>query len=334
MTDKDSEQPRLDSDCEKFGPAPFDGSSTGDCILQGPDGTKYKTHRVILALASSVFRDMWEVGTGGPGIPTIELTESSDVVHNLLLHIHPTTTPYIDKFALALSLLDACDKYLIDHRGFLPHLARTFQCPWFRQSEGVTLDAYCLAWRLNMRERSQRLSRYLHGLDLTRPGLHQEISKKAGDVGALLALWDLRHRREVAIDPFIEQLPIDLYRCRDHQKLTLEEVGRLRRNVRKALKDPWLSFDPRISGHLELFSVLEMPGKAPRSANRQQADKKKSGASGRGLRRGNLPCPACLATVINSRSGELNTRKLLDRAAMDIPLAITWPSDKPAIDYI
>ncbi|KAG8915417.1 hypothetical protein FRC01_003666 [Tulasnella sp. 417] len=276
---------------------------------------------------------MWEVGTAGPDIPTIELTESSDVVHNLLLYIHPTTTPNIGTFDLALSLVDACDKYLIDHRGFVPHLATIFNCSWSK-SEGVMLDAYCLAWRLNMRERSLYLSRHLHGLDLTRPGLHQEVSKKAGDVGALLALWDLRYRREVAIDTVLERLSIDLYRCPDHQTITLEEAGRLRRNVREGLKSSWLSFDPRIPGHVEVFSVLETPGKAPRSANRQQADKKKPGSSGRELRRGNTPCLACLATVTKSQSSELNTAGLLDRAVMNVPGAITWPPDKPAIGDI
>lgn len=54
----DSEQLNSGVDRGGFGPAPFDESSTGDCILQTSDGVQYKAHRTLLALASPVFRDM------------------------------------------------------------------------------------------------------------------------------------------------------------------------------------------------------------------------------------------------------------------------------------
>ncbi|KIO20630.1 hypothetical protein M407DRAFT_29739 [Tulasnella calospora MUT 4182] len=331
IMDEESGKHRLGVDRDGFGPAPFDESSTGDCILQSSDGTKYKTHRIVLALASTVFCDMWEVGTGGSDIPIVELTESSDVVHNLLLHLYPTTAPSIDNFSLALGLMDACDKYLIDPRGFVPHLSTILYSYKFRASEADVLDAYCLAWRLNMRESAQRSSGYLHGLELTRPGLRQEVDKKAHDVGALLALWDLRYRREVSIDAFLARLPLDLWRCPNHRELTLEETERLRQNVRKALKTPGFSFNSKISGYLDLFAA---PSKISRLTKLQRMDERNPGSSSRGVRPGNPPCLACRATMNKYLRSDLDIRELLGRATVDVPRVITWPSDKPALSYL
>ncbi|KAG8949888.1 hypothetical protein FRC04_008191 [Tulasnella sp. 424] len=186
--DEDSEQLNPGVDRGGFGPTPFDESSTGDCILQTSDGVQYKAHRILLALASPVFRDMWEVGTEDGNIPVVEVTESNDVVHNLLLHLYPATTPSINNFTLAFGLMDACEKYLIDTKSFFPHLAKIFRGRTVGASEADALDAYCLAWRLGMRERAQESSRHLYGLDLTRPSLLHEIDWKAGDVRAIMAL--------------------------------------------------------------------------------------------------------------------------------------------------
>lgn len=220
--------------------------------------------------------------------------------------------------------MDACDKYLINHQGFALHFGRILHSFWSRGSEADMLDAYCLAWRLNMRERAQNSSQYLHALDLARPGLRQEIEKKAHDVGALLALWDLRYRREVAVDSFIERLPLELYRCPDHRRLTSEETRRLRRKVRKALDRPCFSFKSGISKHSGLSGVLETPCKTSRSSNLRPLDERNPQSSSQGLRQGNPPCPACRATMVKSRRSNLDNQDVVWRAARDIPEKITW----------
>lgn len=246
------------------------------------------------------------------------------MVHNLLLHLYPATTSSVDNFTLAFGLMDACDKYLIDAKSFFPYLVKIFRCcTKFGASEADVLDAYCLAWRLNMRERAQESSRHLHGLDLTRPSLLHEMDRKAGDVRAILALWDLRYRRETAMDSFLERLPLALYRCPEHLRLTVEEAGRLRQNARKAFTSPWFSHKLSMSECLGLSDVFDTPSEASRPGDVQWL-------IGESRRTGNPPCPVCQATIAESRKGNLDTTDHVTRAAMELPRAVKWPSDKPA----
>ncbi|KAG9002252.1 hypothetical protein FRB90_011419 [Tulasnella sp. 427] len=251
--DENAEQLLLAVDADGFGPAPFDKTSDGDCILQTSDGVKYKAHRVILSLASPVFRDMWELGVDDEEVPIVHLTESSKVIHTLLRHLYPTTTPWVNDSDTALKLVDAFEKYIIDTKSFLRYLFGVLRCCDYGGPQEEVLTAYCLAWRLNLQIQCQDAAGWLHKIDLARPGLLQEIERKAGDVRALLALWDLRYRRELALDRFLQHFPLDVFRCPDHLKLSLEETGRLRRNIRERFAGPWLDEKLSISECLHQY---------------------------------------------------------------------------------
>ena len=98
-------------------PDPFT-TEDGDVILRaGPDDT-FRVHKIVLSLASPVFKNLFQIAQpdqpdgGREGLPTITITDPPESVDLLLRFIYPGVTPPIITDPTVLStLLTIADKY-------------------------------------------------------------------------------------------------------------------------------------------------------------------------------------------------------------------------------
>ncbi|KAG9038029.1 hypothetical protein FS837_001321 [Tulasnella sp. UAMH 9824] len=187
--------------------APFNDSPTGDCILQTPDGTQFVVHRVILSLASSIRNDMFSLPQASEGSsgtrPIIPVEEDPETLQALLTMVYPLPPPQISSYDLATRLVQACDKYFIDVSRLDTILHKVLLTT--DALEADPLGVYALAWRLGISDEAKVASRYTHRLDLNHPKVKSDLIRRSGSVNSLLALWDLRLRRETALD-YLEKL--------------------------------------------------------------------------------------------------------------------------------
>lgn len=206
-------------------------------MVNSSDGIKFKLHRIILQIASSVWRDLFDTPQPADNgeardLPMIEISEPSNTLPHLFRLIYPIEKQQIMEFDVALQLVEAYDKYVIDLSSLVPYLADLLSGS---SIQAKPVEAYGLTWRLKKGDAVATASRYLHQVALDSRESKDQILLYAGDFNSLLALHDLRHRRELALDRFMTTLPISLYRCPQHANLTALEAQRLRVNARKAL---------------------------------------------------------------------------------------------------
>lgn len=109
-----------------FGP-PFDAADA-DIIIRSSDGYDFRIHRVLLALASVAFRNMFAVQPQPvsldkstqsaddfkDGLPVVCLTESSTTLFTLFTLIYPGDPPKISGRAHTLAVVRAMDKYMLE----------------------------------------------------------------------------------------------------------------------------------------------------------------------------------------------------------------------------
>ncbi|KAG9018311.1 hypothetical protein FRB95_004625 [Tulasnella sp. JGI-2019a] len=204
-------------------PAPFDRDSPGDCILRSSDGIEYKVFRNILTLASSVFDNMFAIP------PTVDVTEGATAV---------LPTALASNIGSAVEMINMFDKYDIktDSSSLRAFLQSVTALPE-RATVTEALGAYAMAWRLNLKEDALRASRYLHLVDLHDENIIQNLLKWSGSVHAMLALWDLRVRREEAIHAILEVIPPSSITCSNHRQRV--ESSKIRNNVRIHLATPY-----------------------------------------------------------------------------------------------
>ncbi|KDQ20468.1 hypothetical protein BOTBODRAFT_61607 [Botryobasidium botryosum FD-172 SS1] len=94
-------------------------SPTADVVLRSSDGVIFKVHRVLLAEASPVFRTMFEIPqplgpAGSETLPTVDITESSDVIDAILRLLYPwpgRATSTVTTLTHMQSCLVAAHKY-------------------------------------------------------------------------------------------------------------------------------------------------------------------------------------------------------------------------------
>ncbi|KZT40233.1 hypothetical protein SISSUDRAFT_1118420 [Sistotremastrum suecicum HHB10207 ss-3] len=92
----------------------------GDLIVRTSDNVEFKIHKVIMALASQVFRDMQTLDSTNTLIfspenptPVVDVSEPSQLFDVLLRLIYPVPQPDLTSLDLVADLLVAADKYLM-----------------------------------------------------------------------------------------------------------------------------------------------------------------------------------------------------------------------------
>ena len=106
-------------------------SPDADVILRASEGEEFHAHKLILSLASPVFRDMFSVPQPPPAessnseLPIVDVDDPPEAIKAFLQIIYPTRNPLIDDVETLASVLRLADKYdakdVIDiHRDHLP----------------------------------------------------------------------------------------------------------------------------------------------------------------------------------------------------------------------
>ncbi|KAG9031367.1 hypothetical protein FS837_002983 [Tulasnella sp. UAMH 9824] len=230
---------------------PFHSDSPGDCIIQTADGTQFVVYRVILSLASSVWNDMFSLPQSSEAPseehPVIPVDEDPETMETLLTMLYPMQPPRIESYDLAIKLVQACDKYFINSSRlstFLHDILRSTHA-----LENDPLGVYALAWRLQMEEEVKIASRYTHRLDLYDQRVVEELMRRTGGLNAVMALWEMRRRREAAVDGIarLMELGQEAFVCPSHQNsygkvpasnIVTEYLG-ARLSVTEVLKEPY-----------------------------------------------------------------------------------------------
>ncbi|KAG2125316.1 hypothetical protein DEU56DRAFT_574954 [Suillus clintonianus] len=95
--------------------APFDDHNC-DIILRSSNGVDFHVFKLILALVSPVFKDMFtlpqsESQSDVSSVPVVTVAESSTTLESLLLLCYPATTPTFDGLDDAKAVMEAARKY-------------------------------------------------------------------------------------------------------------------------------------------------------------------------------------------------------------------------------
>lgn len=102
---------------------PFDNhDQTADIILRSSDGTAFYAHKVILALASPVFRDMFLIPQPANGntqnsnteVQVVDLTETSKLWDTMLRICYPVPNPGVHDLVDVQVILEAARKYQME----------------------------------------------------------------------------------------------------------------------------------------------------------------------------------------------------------------------------
>ena len=113
----------------------WQASPGADVILRASGGKEFPAHKLILSLASPVFRDMFSVPQSPPTessqLPVIDLTDPPETLKNFLQIIYPTRNPHINNIYALASVLQLADKYdakgVLDiHKDHLPSMCSNF----------------------------------------------------------------------------------------------------------------------------------------------------------------------------------------------------------------
>ncbi|OCB83835.1 hypothetical protein A7U60_g9040 [Sanghuangporus baumii] len=140
--------------------APFD-DLRGDIILRTSDNVDFQVFRIILDLASPVFKDMLSIpqppplqdeGTGGT--PVVTISESSTAIDIILRFCYPIVQPQFDcdNMSIIAGVLHAATKYDI-HAAIIP--ARAALRARAEESNENALAAYAIACSLKLEEEAR-----------------------------------------------------------------------------------------------------------------------------------------------------------------------------------
>ncbi|KAI0675375.1 hypothetical protein C8Q78DRAFT_540381 [Trametes maxima] len=114
--DTDEENVSTIHDRSKATPSvsPLFNHDDADVIFRSCDGVDFRLHKVILRLTSPVFRDMFSLPdepTQGDAPQTVDISESSETLENLLSFCYPMENPDFMQLSRLLSVLGAAKKY-------------------------------------------------------------------------------------------------------------------------------------------------------------------------------------------------------------------------------
>ena len=170
----------------------------GDVILRthGSDSRDFQVHKLILSLASPVFKDMFAIpqpsSETSSNVDIVDVTDAPRPLELILQFIYPSTPPVIDSLTLLSEVLILADKYDIE-------AARSRLRPTLVKFEAEPLRAYAIACRLGYKDEMKATS--AHTLSINLPALVQLPDEfefvSAADYHRLIRLHTM-YRKEVA----------------------------------------------------------------------------------------------------------------------------------------
>lgn len=148
------------------------------------------------------------------GKPTIDVEEDAETIYTLLVMLYPMEPPTIASYDLAVKLVVACDKYFVNVLRLRAFLYDVLSSP--AALEADPMGVYALCWRLGMEDEAKKASRYTHEIDIKDTQVKSNLIQRSGTINSLLALWDLRLRREVALEDLVKIIGADAVGCPSH----------------------------------------------------------------------------------------------------------------------
>lgn len=135
-------------DQPRSAPSPFDNPSA-DLIIRSSDAVDFFVPKVLMALASPVFEDMFIVAQPAPNgqgthtapapAPVVDVTEDSRTLDRLLRFVYPMARPALASLDEALAVAAAAAKYMVDYA------AADALAQFAALAEAHALRAYALA---------------------------------------------------------------------------------------------------------------------------------------------------------------------------------------------
>ena len=142
----------------------------GDVRLRSSDGVEFQAHAVLLSMVSSVFRDMFTVGTGKD---TIDLAEDAQALSLMLEFIYPIKkAPTVSDFDTLVACLSVAQKY--DLEGMLETLDAQLSNDFMNSSSFVRTDPlrlHQLGLEFNLPETKACAARRISGGAMTSSSL-------------------------------------------------------------------------------------------------------------------------------------------------------------------
>ncbi|KAG8923283.1 hypothetical protein FRC01_012936 [Tulasnella sp. 417] len=229
-------------------PPPFDDTAPGDCYLQSIEGVAFKVLRHVLINSSRYFERLFEdLPPSGPdGPPKLHMDEDASTLHALLITLYPVheDATKID-IEHTLKLVERQDKYNIPYTAMMFFISNVMWTNAQKARDGPidgVIGLYSVAWRFSFEMEGQLFSRHLHGIDLNNGKVVDDLVRHSGSVKAYTALYDLRRRRETALDDIIEALEPRKHFCPAHSAsdtMFFAFVSVMKNAARKALLAPW-----------------------------------------------------------------------------------------------
>ncbi|KAG8906168.1 hypothetical protein FRC00_012785, partial [Tulasnella sp. 408] len=185
-------------------------------------GVTFKVLRHVLIQSSRYFERLFEdlPPSGADDLPKLHMEEDTLTLHALLVILYPVlgdiTKTDIER---TLKVVEIQHKYNIPDTAMMFFISNIIGINVERARDGLIdspMAMYSLAWRFGFQLEGQVFSRQLHGIDLNDEKIVDEIVKHAGSVKAYTALYDLRRRREAALDDIIEALESRKHFCSAH----------------------------------------------------------------------------------------------------------------------
>lgn len=140
-----------------------------DLVLRSSDSKEFWVHRIILTIASPVFRDMFafpQPHDSAHKLPHVDLPETADVLGILLLYIYPVPSPKIEDFVTLSNVLASAEKYAAE--GVISRLRTILVSPHFLDLN--PLRVYAIACRWSFLDEAKFASTYTVYIDLAKQG--------------------------------------------------------------------------------------------------------------------------------------------------------------------
>ncbi|KAG8908634.1 hypothetical protein FRB99_004922 [Tulasnella sp. 403] len=225
---------------------PFTANSPGDCILRTPCGTQFKVFRGVLIAASPVFRTMFDLpqpptlastSDKGDPPPVIDVTETAEVMQELLKILYPLDLVQLKTVDLVIALVDAWEKYELPMSRVMAASQHVLQNMGDYIKDIIKI--YTLTWRLKAEEDAKKASRYMHHIDLHNPSMLQALTTPHGNFLPLTQLLDLKMRRERHVRFIMDTFNFKRYLCRNHNGSTPKVAAEFEQLLRTALDVPY-----------------------------------------------------------------------------------------------
>ncbi|KAG9048124.1 hypothetical protein FS837_000695 [Tulasnella sp. UAMH 9824] len=201
-------------------PPPFDDASPGDCYLQSSEGANFKILRHVLSNSSRYFEHLFEdLPPSSPdAIPKLHMEEDAMTLHALLIMLYPVLgdVAKIDT-QHTLKVVKIQHKYKVPETAMMLFVNSVIGVNAQKSRDGP-IDGPIV----------------------------DEVVRHAGSVRAYTALYDLRRRREVALDDIIEALEPRKHFCVAHSgsdTMFFAFISLIKNAARNALLSPWPKID-------------------------------------------------------------------------------------------